>query len=87
MRTVSAAFSPFFAAALCTPSGKCPVVVQGPDNRDLVLADIGIEHLNIDIVVTHRMDVDQIRFYLLEFLNEQEGIDHIEITVQSKKDG
>lgn len=87
MRTVAAALGPFFTSELGTPAGKGPVIVQCPDGRDLVFSDIAEKHIDIEIIVAHGMNMDQIGFDLFQFIDEKPGIDHIEITVKAKDVG
>ena len=81
MRTVSASFNPFFASELGTASGKTPVVMKGPDDGNVSLPQIIEKHGDVEIIVTQRMNVNQIWSDLFQSVDEKPGIDHIEIAV------
>ena len=87
MWAIATAFTPFFTTELRAPSGKSPVIVQGPDCGNVVFFYVRKEHVDIEIIVTHRMDMYQIGFDLFQFANEKPGVNDIEIAIETKKCG
>ena len=85
MRAVAAAVLPFLATELGASSGESPVVMHGPDRRDPVVSQILEKHPDIEIVLAKRMDVDQIGFEFLQLADEEPGVDHVEIAVQTRQ--
>jgi len=87
MRTVSAALTPFLTAELCTSAGKCPVVMESPYGRYIVFPYETVKHADVQIIVTHGVDMDQIRSDLLQFPDEEPGVDDIETAVETEAIG
>ncbi len=85
MRTVSASIHPFLTPELSASSGKSPVIMKRPYAWNIVFSDIFEKHIDIQIVITQRMDVNKIRFDLLQPAYKKPGIDDVEITIEAKK--
>ncbi len=85
--TAAAALLPFLAAELRASSGEGPVVVQRPDTGDVIVPDVGEQHLDVEIVVAERMDVDQVGIDLLQFVDEEFRVDDVEAAVEAEDVG
>ena len=70
VRTVAASFFPFAAAVLCTTTGKRPVIMKGPDDRNIVFYDVIEQHFNVDIIITKGMKMNEIWFDFIKPLGK-----------------
>ena len=56
-----------------TSAGKGPAVVQGPDDRDMMLFDVSEQHRQVQAEAVDIMEVDHIRSNAVQLLQQLPG--------------
>jgi hypothetical protein len=63
MGALAASELPFFTSELGTSSGESPIVMKGPNHRNVVFLNEFKKHVDVKVIITHGMNVNEVRFY------------------------